>query len=134
MKKDLDWLKNQVDETETKIKNLLDGATTHRTRISLNGSLATLKDFRGYINQLDEPDSDYAYQKGFREGERQTAEYFESVSEEPSYAQVQKYLSEHGIKIADKEPETVAGVVTTFWKSYERLKEVMSMEVEELEE
>ena len=34
----------------------------------------------------------------------------------------------------DGEPETVADVVTTFWKSYERLKEVMSMEVEELEE
>ena len=32
------------------------------------------------------------------------------------------------------EPETVADVVTTFWKSYERLKEVMSMEVKELEE
>ena len=31
------------------------------------------------------------------------------------------------------EPETVADVVTTFWKSYERLKEVMSMEVEEME-
>ena len=82
------------------------------------------------IDQLDEPDSDYAYQKGFREGVRQTAEYFESVTEEPSYAQVQKYLSEHGIKIADKEPETIADVVTTFWKSYERLKEVMSREVE----
>src|SRR5699024_5199933 len=38
--------------------------------------------------------------------------------------------------LADKgsEPETVADVVTTFWKSYERLKEVMNMEVEELEE
>ena len=32
------------------------------------------------------------------------------------------------------EPETVADVVTTFWKSYERLKEVMSMEVKEMEE
>ena len=74
------------------------------------------------------------YLEGLAEGERKTAEYFESITEEPSYAQVQKYLSEHGIKIADKEPETVADVVTTFWKSYERLKEVMSMEVEELEE
>ena len=55
------------------------------------------------IDQLDEPDTDYAYQKGFREGERQTAEYFESVTEEPSYAQVQKYLSEHGIKIVEEE-------------------------------
>ena len=74
------------------------------------------------------------YLEGLAEGERKTAEYFESITEEPSYAQVQKYLSEHGIKIADKEPETVADVVTTFWKSFERLKEVMSMEVEEMEE
>ena len=45
-------------------------------------------------------------------------------------------LGYYGTKysVVKKEPETVADVVTTFCKSYERLKEVMSMEVEELEE
>ena len=118
MKKNIEWLKNEV---------------LVQSLINKDGYIYA-GDITRLLNQLDEPDSDYAYQKGFKEGERQTAEYFESVTEEPSYAQVQKYLSEHGIKIADKEPETVADVVTTFWKSYERLKEVMSMEVEELEE
>ena len=37
-------------------------------------------------------------------------------------------------KQEEQSTETVADVVSTFWKSFERLKEVMSMEVEELEE
>ena len=37
-------------------------------------------------------------------------------------------------KQEEQSAKTVADVVTTFWKSYERLKEVMSMEVEEMEE
>ena len=40
-------------------------------------------------------------------------------------------MSEHGIEVVDKEPETVADVVADFYKSLERLKEVMSMELEE---
>ena len=43
-------------------------------------------------------------------------------------------LSEMETVEITEEPETVADVVSTFWKSYERLKEVMGMEVEELEE
>lgn len=45
-------------------------------------------------------------------------------------------LGYYGTKysVVKKEPETVADVLTTFWKSSERLKEVMNMEVEELEE
>jgi hypothetical protein len=74
------------------------------------------------------------YLEGLAEGERKTNEYFESITEEPSYEQVQKYLSEHGIEVVGKEPETVADVITDFFKSLERLKEVMSMEVEEMEE
>ena len=74
------------------------------------------------------------YLEGLAEGERKTSEYFESVTEEPSYEQVQKYLSEHGIEVVEKEPETVADVIADFYKSLERLKEVMSMGVEEFEE
>ena len=71
------------------------------------------------------------YLEGLAEGERKTNEYFESITEEPSYEQVQKYLSEHGIEVVEKEPETVADVIADFYKSLERLKEVMSMGVEE---
>ena len=74
------------------------------------------------------------YLEGLTEGERQTAEYFESITEEPSKEQVWKYLSEHGIEVVDKEPETVASVIADFYKSLERLKEVLGTEVEELEE
>lgn len=77
---------------------------------------------------------DRAYRKGFKEGERQTAEYFESITEEPSKEQVWKYLSEHGIEVVDKEPETVASVIADFYKSLERLKEVLGTKVKELEE
>ena len=74
------------------------------------------------------------YLEGLTEGERKTNEYFESITEEPSYEQVQKYLSEHGIEVVEKEPETVADVIADFFKSLERLKEVMRTQVEELEE
>ena len=77
---------------------------------------------------------DRAYRKGFKEGERQTAEYFERITEEPTQEQVWKYLSEHGIEVVDKEPETVADVIADFFKALERLNEVMSMEVKEMEE
>ena len=45
-------------------------------------------------------------------------------------------LTDYGTKysVVKKEPETVADVIADFFKSLERLKEVMSMEIEELEE
>ncbi|MBG9983328.1 hypothetical protein HYO62_00340 [Aerococcaceae bacterium DSM 111022] len=39
-----------------------------------------------------------------------------------------------GLADKEKEPETVASVIADFYKSFERFKEVISMEVEELEE
>ena len=61
---------------------------------------------------------DQAYKDGYETGKQHTL--------------YKGYLE--GLEDKGSEPETVADVVTTFWKSYERLKEVMSMEVEELEE
>ena len=61
---------------------------------------------------------DRAYKDGYEEGR-----------EHGFYKGYRKGLANKG-----GEPETVADVVTTFWKSYERLKEVMSMEVEELKQ
>ena len=61
---------------------------------------------------------DRAYKDGYEKGKQHT--FYKGYLE--------------GLGDKGNEPETVADVVTTFWKSYERLKEVMSMEVEELEE
>ena len=166
MKKDVDWLKNEVNELPIRFIGF--SMLKQREEFTVSKD-----DVLELINQLDEPEVlsqewikhnqlvlrgvngsehyvpsrnlygklvpkqeevDRAYREGFKEGERQTVEYFESITEEPSKEQVWKYLSEHGIEVVDKEPETVVDVVTTFWKSYERLKEVMNMEVEEMEE
>lgn len=74
--------------------------------------------------------------------------------EEITHKQVEKYLLDKNIRVIDidiyeemqseleelkngatlSEMETVADVIADFYKSLERLKEVMSMEVEELEE
>lgn len=61
---------------------------------------------------------DRAYKDGYEKGKQHT--FYKGYLE--------------GLADKENEPETVADVVTTFWKSFERLKEVMSMEVEELEE
>lgn len=73
---------------------------------------------------------------------------------EITHKQVEKYLLDKNIRVIDidiyeemqseleelkngvtlSKTETVADVISDFWKSFERLKEVMSMEVEELEE
>ena len=66
----------------------------------------------------EQDEVDQAYKDGYETGKQH-----------PFY---KGYLE--GLTDKESEPETVADVVTNFWKSLERLKEVMSMEVEELEE
>lgn len=169
MKKDLEWLKEEVEKRIKTIES--DDISFVGSEYYDEGYIDGMRDVLYRINQLDEPEVlsqewidehaehheyigyagvpvgdlqnllvpkqeevDRAYRKGFKEGERQTAEYFESITEEPSKEQVWKYLSEHGIKIADKEPETVASVIADFYKSLERLKEVLGTKVKELEE
>ena len=61
---------------------------------------------------------DRAYKDGYEKGKQHT--FYKGYLE--------------GLADKEKESETVADVVSTFWKSFERLKEVMNMEVEELEE
>ena len=166
MKKDIEWLKNEVnklplrflgfsmlkqrgeftvskddvlelidqlDEPGILSQEWLDENSVYASSDGVTEEYVHVKDLQNLLVPKQE-EVDLAYRKGFKEGERQTAEYFESITEEPSKEQVWKYLSEHGIEVVDKEPETVADVVSTFWKSYERLKEVMNIEVEELEE
>ena len=130
MKKDIEWLKNRLTNT-------LKFEAQNDREI---GFKVAMEEVIELLDQLDEPETlsqgynQQAYRDGFKEGERQTAEYFESITEEPSKEQVWKYLSEHGIEVVDKEPETVASVIADFYKSVERLKKVLGTEVEVLEE
>ena len=151
VKKDIEWLKKWIYEYEDEIGSWLgDKHTGDYFSTRLHGSLSAIKEIREKLNQLDEPEvlsrefinekavevyadtADAEVHAVFRMRDLQNL--LVPKQEEPTQEQVQKYLSEHGIEVVEKEPETVADVVTTFWKSYERLKEVMSMEVEELEE
>ena len=126
-----------IDENKTSIDRKLDGTPIYKVREELLQNLLVPKQEevdRAYKDGYEKGKQHTFYKgylEGLTEGERKTNEYFESITEEPSYEQVQKYLSEHGIEVVEKEPETVADVIADFFKSLERLKEVMSMEVEE---
>ena len=61
---------------------------------------------------------DRAYKDGYEKGKEHT--FYKGYLE--------------GLADKEKEPETVASVIADFYKSFERFKEVISMEVEELEE
>lgn len=70
----------------------------------------------------------------------ESAEFYGKGKEEELIGYMKDFVSDlkqldepEVLEDKDSEPETVADVVTAFWKSYERLKKVMSMEVEDLE-
>ena len=115
--------------------------------------ISYMKDFVSDLKQLDEPEvlspdwvdkHKYRYDNVELVGVKDLQNLLVPKQEEVDRAYKDGYEKgrEHGFYkgyhegLANKggEPETVADVVTTFWKSYERLKEVMNMEVEELEE
>lgn len=116
MKKNIECLKQWIEEYESEVieerKDELNGFITTLS----HGKQSAIKKIKQKIDQLDKPETlsqgynQQAYRDGFREGERQTAEYFESITEEPSKEQVWKYLSEHGIEVVEKPtiPEFVA--------------------------
>ena len=150
MKKDIEWLKNEVNELPLRFLGF--------SMLKQREEFTVVKDdVLELINQLDEPEVlsqkwidehvvyadvrggtqafihvddlqnllvpkqeevDRAYKDGYEKGKQHT--FYKGYLE--------------GLADKEKEPETVADVVSTFWKSFERLKEVMSMEVEELEE
>ena len=69
------------------------------------------------------------------------AEFYGKGKEEILVGYMKDFMSDlkqleepEGLADKEKEPETVGDVLSTFWKSLERFKKVMSMEVEELEE
>src|SRR5699024_9045267 len=156
--KDLQWLKRSIDKRIKTIES--DDITFVGSEYYDEGYIDGMRDVLYRINQLDEPETlseewiqehsynvhllgtpdvttvavpredlqnllvpkqeevDQAYKDGYETGKQ--------------HILYKGYLE--GLEDKGSEPETVADVVTTFWKSYERLKEVMSMEVEELEE
>lgn len=110
---DISNLINQLDEPEVLSQKWID---EHRKSYTMEDSVE-ISDLRNLLVPKQE-EVDQAYKDGYEKGKQ--------------YTFYKGYLE--GLADKENEPETVADVVTTFWKSYERLKEVMSMEVEELEE
>ena len=117
MKKDKEWLRNEVNELPLRFLGF--SMLKQREEFTVSKD-----DVLELIDQLDEPEVpeqeevNQAYKDGYEKGKQHT--FYKGYLE--------------GLADKEKEPETVADVVSTFWKSFERLKEVMSMEVEELEE
>ena len=158
MKKDKEWLKKWTYEYEDEINGWLgDKHTGDYFSTRLHGGLSAIKEIREKLNQLDEPEvlsqewidnnSVYASFDGVTEEYVHVDELKELLV--PKQGEVdQAYKSGYetgkqhtfykgyleGLADKEKEPETVADVISDFWKSFERLKEVMSMEVEESEE
>ena len=112
VKKNIEWLKNEVID-----QNLI-----NKDGYIYAGNLTRL------LDQLDEPE--VLSQEWIDENKTSIDRKLDGT---PIY-KVREELLQNILVPKREEPETVADVVTTFWKSYERLKEVMSMEVEELEE
>ena len=139
MKKDIEWLRSEIVDYFT---------------IEGNGFDVDGYEILDLINQLDEPE--VLSQEWIRNNqERKGVHFFVNVTKlqnlvvpkrevltdeqiarkvDQAYKDGYKKGKDHAFEKVgwvDKEPETVADVVTAFWKSYERLKEAMSMEVAE---
>lgn len=118
VKKDIEWAIKEAKET---INGFFDRSSRGVAQHYEDELIASIADI---INQLDEPEVpkqeevNQAYKDGYEKGKQHT--FYKGYLE--------------GLADKEKEPETVADVVSTFWKSFERLKEVMSMKVEESEE
>ena len=142
VKKDIEWLKEEIEEDI----NSWGGGNPDYFR----GASDAYENVKDWLNQLDEPEVlsqefidkykvdydnwmpavpivhlqnllvpkqeevDQAYKDGYEIGKKRA---FEKA----------------GLDDKDKEPETVASVIADFYKSLERLKEVLGMEVEEID-
>ena len=106
-----------LDEPEVLSQEWLDESKSSWTKLKIDGYYIPVEKLQNLLVPKQE-EVDQAYKDGYETGKQHT--FYKGYLE--------------GLEDKGSEPETVADVVTTFWKSYERLKEVMSMEVEELEE
>ena len=142
MKKDIERLRNKLEASREfdmnksiKWKNSTLGEH-HAARAKAT------KEALGFLGQLDEPEVlsqdwidehvGYAYIRGGTRAfilVKDLQNLLMSKQEDVDQEQVQKYFSEHGIEVVEKEPETVADVIAVFYKSLEKLKEALSTEV-----
>ena len=116
--KDIEWLKKEIGTEMIQLE------PNRKDRWS-DVKYQTLRSIAQKINQLDKTETlsqewidDHTYHE----------EEYDFYYMDPD--EVKEVL----VPEITEEPETVADVVITFLKSYKRLKEVMSMEVEDLEE
>ena len=138
MKKDIKWLKEEIGELPC-VDTVFNSDCS-----SYIDSAIPVMDVYDLIDKLDEPEvlsQDWidehakavAYDGVPDETEIVYVDELESLlvpkQEDVDQEQVQKYLSEHGIEVVEKEPETVADVIAVFYKSLEKLKEALSTEV-----
>lgn len=108
---------NQLDEPESLSEEWLDENKSSWTKLKIDGYYIPVEKLQNLLVPKQE-EVDQAYKDGYEKGKQ--------------YTFYKGYLE--GLADKENEPETVADVISDFWKSFERLKEVMSMEVEELEE
>ena len=145
MKKDIEWLRCKLEYFyELDMWNWKQCEPNSKEQRHFGGCLAAIEEALGLLDQLDEPEvlsqewidehaKAVAYDGVPDETEIVYVDELESLlvpkQEDVDQEQVQKYLSEHGIEVVEKEPETVADVIAVFYKSLEKLKEALSTEV-----
>ena len=117
--KDIEWFKKEI------AKEMIELEPNRKDRWT-DVKYQTLRSIAQKINQLDKPETlskkwidDHTYHE-------EEYDFFYLDPDEVKELIVPK-------QEITEEPETVADVVITFLKSYNRLKEVMNMEVEDLE-
>ena len=109
---------NQLDEPEVLLQEWIeDNEFLVNDESGVGYTVIESRKLKGLLVPEQE-EVDRAYKDGYEKGKQHT--FYKGYLE--------------GLADKESEPETVADVIADFFKSLERLKEVMSMEVEELEE
>ena len=135
--KDIGWLKEEVNKT---LHNKVADGINYYDYLDLKNS------FDDLINQLDEPE---VVTEEWIDNHTASAYTIAHYSEEDVHVimvsdlrnllvpeqeiteeQVQKYLSEHGIEVVEKELETVASVFVDYLQTAAGLKQILGMEAE----
>ena len=143
MKKDIEWLKQEIGTEMIQLE-------PNRKERWSDVKYQTLRDVAQKIYQLDEPEvlsqewidehkKSYTMEDSIEISDLQNLlvpkqeevdlAYKDGYEKGKEYTFYKGYLEGLGDK--EKEPETVASVIADFYKSFERFKEVISMEVKE---
>ena len=143
MKKDIEWLKQEIGTEMIQLE-------PNRKERWSDVKYQTLRNVAQKIYQLDEPEvlsqewidehkKSYTMEDSIEISDLQNLlvpkqeevdlAYKDGYEKGKEYTFYKGYLEGLGDK--EKEPETVASVIADFYKSFERFKEVISMEVKE---